>query len=135
MKKSHKKKSSGVISNMYLGVIKSALAACVLTIILILLFALLLKWELLNENIIPLSTSIIKALCGCVAGLLCVTAEGKYQWIWGGLSGSIYIIIAFIAFTIVEKTIALSIAFAADILMGFIAGCVGVMLRKIKKPA
>ena len=121
---------------MLLGVIKAALLGCVVTIIAILLFALLLKIELVGEGAIPVATSVIKALCAAFAGLLAArsSAQGR-GWVWGGIGGAAYVLLAFAAFSLVEKTMAFTLGLLADMLMGFVAGIAGSLVLQLKKSA
>lgn len=122
-------------SGMVLRLVKSSLVGCVITIVFILLFALILKWEWLGENSIPLATSIIKAVCAGFVGFLCANGVDKRAWLWAGGGGVAYITLAFLAFSLVEKNFAVSVALLADLGMGFVAGAAGSMLLQLKAPA
>lgn len=126
---SNPKKQSGLV----LKLIKSALFGCVITIALILLFALILKWEILSDDSIPLVTSIIKAFCAGFAGLLCANRCKERVWLWSGIGGALYMLIAFFAFTLVEKAFSISVGLLADVTMGFIAGVAGGFVLQLKK--
>ena len=133
MRLMRRKKQTTPQSGILLRILKAALFGCILTVIAILAFALLLKWELFGEGSIPVVTSIIKALCAAFAGF--ITARGCQQkaWLWAGVSGAFYVLLAFLAFALVEKTMALNFGLAADMLMGFIAGVAGGMLLQLGK--
>ncbi len=133
MRSTRRKKQTAPQSGIFLRILKAALFGCVLTVIAILAFALLLKWELFGEGSISVVTSIIKALCAGFAGF--ITARGCQQkpWLWAGVSGAFYVLLAFLAFALVEKTMALNFGLVADMLMGFIAGVAGGMLLQLGK--
>lgn len=125
---STQKKQSG----MALKLIKSSLFGCVATIALILLYALILKWEILSDGSIPLITSIIKALCAGFVGLLCANRCTHRVWLWAGSGGALYMLIAFLAFTLVEKSFSINFGLLADVAMGFIAGVAGGFVLQLK---
>lgn len=135
MKSNRKKKVAISTNGMLLRLLKSSLFGCVVTIAIILLFALFLKWEILKEGSIPIATSIIKALCAGFVGLLCANGCLERAWIWAGIGGACYILFAFFAFSLVEKTFSISFALLADLGMGFVAGIAGGVLLQVKKPA
>lgn len=118
-----------------LRVVKASLLGCILTIIAILFFALLLKIELLGEEAIPVITSVIKALCAAFAGLLAARGSEGRGWIWGGIGGAVYVLISFVAFSLVEKTMAFTLGLLADMVMGFVAGIAGSLILQLRKPA
>jgi len=133
MKAKRKRKQPSVKGGALLQGLKAALFACALTIIVILLTALLLKWQLFGEGAIPVITGVIKALCAAFAGFMgSKSLEGKV-WVWSGIAGILYVVISFIVFSLIEKTSAITLGLAADVLMGFIAGVAGGMLRQLKK--
>ncbi|HWR22082.1 MAG TPA: TIGR04086 family membrane protein, partial [Feifaniaceae bacterium] len=83
MRTKRRRKQPEKRNGMLLRVVKASLLGCILTIIAILFFALLLKIELLNEDSIPIITSVIKALCAAVAGLLAARGSEGRGWLWG----------------------------------------------------
>jgi len=98
-----KKRERRPAGSAWLRCVKAALAGCVLSVILLLLFALVLKWELAGEGSIPIVTAVIKALSAAAAGLIAANGMERRNWLFGGISGGIYILLAFVAFSLVEK--------------------------------
>ena len=135
MKTKRRKKQPEKGNGTLLRVLKASLLGCVVTIIAILLFALLLKIELLGEDSIPVMTSVIKALCAAFAGLLAARGCQERGWIWGGIGGAFYVLVSYVAFSLVEKTLAFTLGLLADMLMGFVAGIAGSLILQLKKPA
>jgi len=120
-----KKREKRPAGSTLLRCVKAALAGCVLSVILLLLFALVLKWELAGEGSIPIVTAVIKALSAAAAGLIAANGMERRNWLFGGMGGGIYILLAFIAFSLVEKAFSPSLAILADIGLGLAAGAVG----------
>ncbi|MDL2257888.1 TIGR04086 family membrane protein [Eubacteriales bacterium OttesenSCG-928-K08] len=131
-KSGRKRKGSGINFKNLLRVLKAALVGCVLTIIAVLVFALILKWNIIHENGVTVATSIIKAICAAFAGLLCANGCDGRGWLWGGFAGSLYIAIAFLAFSFVEKMFLFNLGLLSDVCMGFVAGVAGSMIIKLR---
>lgn len=133
-KKSRKRRAAKSKNGaLALRLIKCALFGCVLTVILVLAFALLLKWNLIQESGISIATSTVKALCAVFVGVLCANGMEQRGWLLAGIGGCAYILIAFLAFSLVEKVFAVNLGLLADLGMGFIAGVAGSMLLRLKK--
>ncbi len=134
MRTKRRKKQPENQNGTLLRVVKASLLGCILTIVAILFFALLLKIEFLSEEAIPVITSVIKALCAAFAGLQ--AARGTERgWVWGGVGGAVYVLISFVAFSLVEKTMAFTLGLLADMVMGFVAGIAGSLILQLKKTA
>lgn len=132
--RSMRRKRAAVSQNgNLLRLVKAALFGCVMTVAILLLFALLLKWEIFGEGSIPIATSIIKALCAGCTGLIVAKNMQTRPWLWAGLGGVVYILMAFAAFSLVEKVMSLSFGLMADMILGFLAGAAGGMLQQVKK--
>ena len=114
-------------------ILKAALCGCVVAIILILVFALLLKWCVVAESTIAIATSCMKAFCAGFVGFLCANGWNKQCWLWGGIGGSVFICIAFFLFSLVEKVFLIHLGILADIFMGFLAGIAGSMILYWKR--
>ncbi|HOF94192.1 MAG TPA: TIGR04086 family membrane protein [Clostridia bacterium] len=133
MAATRRRKSPASKNGLVLRIIKAALFGCVLTILAILLFALLLKWDVLLESSIPVVTSFIKALCAGATGFMVGRGLQQKAWLFAGAGGAAYVLLAFIAFAVLEKVFAVNLGLLADLLMGFIAGIAGGLLTQLKK--
>lgn len=133
MRTRRKRKQPSARSGALLGAFRAALFACAITVAVILLCALLLKWQLFGEGAIPVITSVVKALCAAFAGFAASRGMEGRVWVWTGLSGLMYVLVCFVAFSLIEKTSAFSLGLLADLAMGFIAGIAGGLLRRLKR--
>ena len=117
-----------------LKILKAVLCGCVVAVVLILVFALLLKWCVVAESTIGIFTSSIKSICAGFVGFLCANSgNNKRVWFWGGIGGSVFICAAFLMFSLAEKGFLLSWGIAADVIMGFVAGIAGSMVLYLKR--
>jgi putative membrane protein (TIGR04086 family) len=133
MRSMRRKRAASPKTGPLLRLIKAALFGCVITVAILLVFALLLKWELFGESSIPAATSIIKAFCALCTGLIVARSTETRPWLWAGFGGMLYIAMAFVAFSLVEKVLSISAGLLADIALGFLAGAAGGMLQQAKK--
>lgn len=133
MRSMRRKRSASPSAGPLLRLLKAALFGCVITVAVLLVFALLLKWELFGEGSIPLATSIIKAACALCTGLIVARGTQTRPWLLAGFGGMLYVAMAFIAFSLVEKVLSISAGLLADMALGFLAGAAGGMLQQVKK--
>jgi len=132
MKSAHRQDETSGIT-LLLKCVKAALAACILAIILILGFALLLKWETLTESSIPLINTIIKVICAVCSGFFAANGCPKNAWLWSGISGAIFILASFVSFSIIENVFSFSLALLSDLALGFFSAMLGGMLLRVFK--
>lgn len=125
MKSRKKKRAPSGMLQPILVVIKAVLCGCVLSVILVLALALVLKWSWMQESGISLLNSIIKAVCALLVGVLCANGCSRREWLWSGVGGGLYILVAFLAFSLVEQSFSLNAGLLADVGMGIAAGVAG----------
>ena len=102
-------------ANMALEVGKSALLGVIISFVLVVLYAVALKEELLQVSTMGLFTTVIKVICAAAAGLIAVRRCKKRLWLYGALAGTLYAVLAFIVFSAVAGTLYVSIALLSDI--------------------
>ena len=100
---------------------------------LVVLYAVALKEELLQVSTMGLFTTVIKVICAAAAGLIAVRRCKKRLWLYGALSGTLYAILAFIVFSAVAGTLYVSIALLSDIAIGAVSGLLSVMVLQMLK--
>lgn len=132
MKKRRKSRSSAAPSPL-LHCVRSAVLASVATALLVLLFAFLLKWGVLHTGSILTVNSIIKALCACAAGVLAARSVASRGWLYGGLSGCLYIAFSYVAFSLIEREFQLSLVFLSDVALGFVCGAGAALMLSLFK--
>lgn len=120
-------------ANMALEVGKSALLGVIISFVLVVLYAVALKEELLQVSTMGLFTTVIKVICGAAAGLIAVRRCKKRLWLYGALAGTLYAVLAFIVFSAVAGTLYVSIALLSDIAIGAVSGLISVMVLQMLK--
>jgi len=104
--------------------LRGALVASALTILSVLLLAFLLKWDVLQPGSIRFCNTIIKALGAVIAGFICAKRMREKQWLFSGIAGLLYIVVAYACFFLFEHRVEVNLIFLADILMGCICGSI-----------
>jgi putative membrane protein (TIGR04086 family) len=117
----------------WLTILKAALVSAVLTIAVILLFALLLKLEVVSESWITPINQILK-LAGIVLTAFWSTRRPMEKaWLKGGVAGMVYIVLGIVIFAIIQGDMGLNAAMALDVAMGFVAGMLTALILRVKK--
>ncbi|MDR0840378.1 MAG: TIGR04086 family membrane protein [Christensenellaceae bacterium] len=114
-------------------ILKSAVMAALLSLVLVVLYAVALRQEWLSTDTMGISTTAIKVICAAVAGLRTAHhAKGKL-WLYGILSGAAYSLLSFAVFSLLSQTFVLSLAILSDLGMATAAGLFAVLILQIYK--
>lgn len=115
-----------------LSTVKGVATAVIVTLIGVLLFALVVKFAVLNSGVIKAVNQFIKILSvflGCA-----FSVRGKMGLIRGALIGVISTIITYLLFSLFAGTVSFGISFVIDLIFGLIIGAVsGVISVNVKK--
>ena len=120
--------------NLLLSIIKGAVVSVATTLVAILIFALLIKFFNISDNLIFPINQVIKAI-SLFIGIMILTKGNKEKGLLKGfLLGLIYFILSFIVFSILQGSFSLQISNVYDLLltslMGGIIGLIGVHIGK-----
>lgn len=114
-------------------IIISTLISVIVSLGLILVFALLIKWFGWADNVIRPVNIAIK-LISIIVGVMVATKSNDGAVLKGMIVGGLYIILSFVLFSLLLGSFSLSIENFWDLLMGIIAGAiVGVISNIIHK--
>ena len=117
--------------NMFVEILKGGLLASLVSIVLIVLYALALWKEILPASSMPIANAVIKVLSAAVAALLAVRRCAKRRWLYGGAAGLLYAALAFMVFSILADTFIVSVALLSDLGMGLLAGMLTAMAAQV----
>lgn len=119
--------------NFWTGIVKSSIYSLSFTLILILLFALLIKFVNIPDNFILPINQVIKVLSiflGCFIGL----KKTNKGFIKGMLVGLVFTIFAFLIFSLIGGTFNFNLMVLVDILFGLLIGGIsGIIVVNIRK--
>ena len=116
------------------NIVKASLIGVVVSILLVLVFAFVLKFVDLSSNTISIVDQIIKIISIFVAITILNKINGESLLVKGFATGAIYSIITFVVFSILNGGINFSIAIFTDILFSsLVGGACAITINLIKK--
>lgn len=119
--------------NMITELAKAVIISLMVSFVLVVLYAVALKEELLATTTMTLFTTVIKVICAALAGLLAVRRCRRRLWLYGAAGGGLYTLLSFGVFSAVAGTLCVSLALLSDIGMGALAGLLSVMIMQMLK--
>ena len=129
MKEGSKKISLGSLVN----IVKASLIGVITSILLVLIFAFVLKFVNLNTSTISLVDQIIKVISVFVAMIMLNKGDGEKLLVKGLLVGMVYAIITFIVFSALNGGFSLTPAIFTDIAFSALIGGVCAIIINIFK--
>ena len=135
MKLKAKKTSIKMPKNAFVfSVAKGALVAVCVSLVLVLLFAFLLKFTNIPESTIKPVNQVIKGLSILIGVFVGLRKSKELGLVSGLLIGFIYTIVAFVIFSILGGVFAFDLTFLTDILFGAVMGAIcGIICVNLKK--
>lgn len=116
-----------------LKLILSSVVSVIVSLGLILIFALVIKWFNLGDAVINPVNIVIKLL-SIALGVFIATKDGSRGLIKGAIIGVIYIVCCYVIFSSLLGSFSFSLSNVWDILFGAISGAIlGIMFVSIKK--
>ncbi|HZJ58123.1 MAG TPA: TIGR04086 family membrane protein [Clostridia bacterium] len=125
MRKAPNKQQPESIRTDILAILKSSIIAIIITLICFTFFAIIIKVADLQETIIPPVVQVIRTLSIAFGGMLAAKSSKKVGWLKGGITGVVYVLLAFIISSLFGGSIFMGTLIFSDILLGAIAGAVG----------
>lgn len=117
-----------------LQILKGSITAVSVTLVLILLFALLLRFTNITDKIIMPVNQVIKIASIFIGVYSALKYHREKGWVKGMLIGLTYSVLAFIVFAILSSSLSFSWSTVLDILFGsVVGGIVGVIVVNMKK--
>lgn len=125
-----------VYNDNKLGVLKillSSLIAVIASLVLILIFALLIKWFEWGDNIIAPVNIAIKILSIAI-GVLVATKNGGRALAKGSIIGGVYVLLSYVVFSALLGNFSLSVGNLWDLVFGVVTGgIVGIICNVMHK--
>ena len=133
-KKKIKKSGRGKSAPLLLSAFRGALAALIVTVAAVLALALIIKQTGMDESRISAVNQIIKVVSIFIAALAATRGAEEKQLLTGALSGLIYVVVGFLAFSLIEGSMGDVAMLLADAVMGLlVGGLVGLIFGKLLK--
>ncbi len=118
---------------MVLSLLRAALWATILSLALVVLYAVTLRQGWLGADTMGAVTAAIKVICAAVAGFLAHRAAKERLWLWGMLGGLVFSLFSFAIFSILSQTFVFSWAILSDMAMAAAAGLFAALLWQMFK--
>ena len=119
-----------------LDIVKTVVVAILISMVLVLVFALIVKATDINEDAIAYvnqGIKIVSVLIGCLIGF---RRGGKGGWLKGLISGLLYVVTSFLVFSMISGELSFDKLSWVDVLTGAAAGMIcGVIAVNVKKSA
>ena len=118
----------------FLQVLKGAVIAVIISLILVLLFALIIKLTDISDSVITPVNQIIK-IVSIFIGVYFELKNSYYSGMFKGIMvGLIYTLLSFLVFSALDGTFMLDTSFVNDLLFGGITGAIsGIILVNLKR--
>lgn len=121
------KKGSSVLE-----VVKALIIAVILSLVLVLVAAFIIKLCNIKDGIIPVINQVIKGV-SILLGCLIAVKNKQNSWLKGIIIGILYIALAFVVFSLLDGGFSLGLSILNDIALGSITGMVSGILAGFKK--
>lgn len=128
MKTAHRNRGAR-LTDQLIKSLRASILACILTALLVLVTALLLRFDIFSESALNALTVLIKALSACFAGYLHHDASIKRLWVLAGFSGMLYMLLSIAVFGLLTGGFSLKLSHLSDALMGFACAACSCILR------
>ena len=121
-------------TNSILGVLKGAFWAISVSLICVLIFAFVIKFTSISENLIMPINQVIKII-SILFGVNIMSRKIKSNgWLWGLILGAVYTLLAFLIFSTLNGKFDFSINLLNDVVFGSIIGLIsGIIMFAIRK--
>lgn len=114
-------KSNRLGDNLILSFIKGLIVSMLISFGLIILLAFCLKWFSFDEKYISPLNLAIKTISVLIGSIIAIKGESK-GLLKGVFFGLLYIVVAFVSFSVLAKSFAIDVSFLLDVLFSCIAG-------------
>lgn len=126
-------KNSNINKHFFLDIIRTTIIAVIISLVLVLVFALIVNLVEVGEKVIlPVNQAIkvISILASCFVGF----KENKQGAFKGALSGLCYTLLSVLVFGLISKEISFNLMKLIDIALGIVAGAIsGILSVNIRK--
>ncbi len=119
---------------LFFDYIKGLVIAIIISLGLVVLFAFILKWASLPDNIIPVITLVIKDISVVIGSLFAVKGESK-GLVKGAGFGIIYVIFAFLLFSMLAGSFSMGLSSLLDIISASVLGSIVGIVKVNRKQA
>lgn len=119
-------------TSYFLEAIKALIIAVIITLVLILVEAVVIKFCNIPTNIIPILNQIIKGI-SILVGILIAMKLPHNGWVRGIIIGVLYIAISFVVFSLMQHKFNIGINILNDVAIGAVTGMIsGIIAANVR---
>ena len=118
---------------MPISLLRAALWATILSLAMVVLYAVALRQGWLSSDTMGAITAAIKVLCAAAAGFFAQRTAKERLWLWGILGGLVFSLFSFAVFSILSQTFMFSVAILSDMGVAAAAGLFAALMWQIFK--
>lgn len=121
-------------TSSFLSVLKGTFWAISMSLICVLIFAFVIKFTSISENLITPINQVIKIVSILFGAYVMSKKLRANGWLWGLILGAMYTLLAFVIFSILNGQFDVNISLLNDLIFGSIIGLIaGIITFAIKK--
>lgn len=124
-------KSKSNMSNFWLCVIRGTIWALCIVMVAILLFAFVVKWAALGENVIDPVNQVIKIIAIFFGVWACLKKSYDKYLYKGMLIGALFAVLSFLLFSALNGSFSIDITFVWDLIFATAIGVISAVIAKI----
>ncbi|HWQ58631.1 MAG TPA: TIGR04086 family membrane protein [Clostridia bacterium] len=128
-----RKSKTNEAPNLFAELLKGSVMASAVSLVLIVIYAAAMWQQWLGTESIAIVNTGIKVVSAAVAGIVVARRCREKTWLYGAAAGLIYSAFAFVIFSILSDTFALTLAVLADFGIGILAGMLSAMIYRAAK--
>ena len=117
-----------------LDIVKTVVVAILTSMVLVLVFALIVKATDVGENVVSyvnVAIKIVSIVVGCLVGF---ARGGRAGWLKGAVCGLLYVIGSFLVFSFISGKVSLRNVTWLDVVTGIVVGAIsGILAVNVKK--
>jgi putative membrane protein (TIGR04086 family) len=117
-------KKSATFWKLFKAALKGTLISMVFTVAVTLLFALVIKETGMKDNTIAIANQVVKIGGIILASFFAVKGMAEKQWLAGGMSGILFIVVSYLIFSLIEGMFGNVAVLFSNLLMGLLIGLV-----------
>lgn len=124
-------KTKSNMSNFWLCIVKGTIYALCIVMVSILLFAFVVKWMALGENVINIVNQIIKIVSIFFGVWVCLKKSYDKYLYKGMIVGALFAVLSFLLFSVLNGSFAFDLTFLWDVVFATIIGAISAIIAKI----
>jgi putative membrane protein (TIGR04086 family) len=117
-------KRDGQVNNTLL-ILKGSLLAVIITLLCFIVFAIIMKFANLGEDVIGPVNQVIRVISIAIGSALPAKVSKNKGWIKGAITGGLYIVWAFVISILFSNHVSFDSILLSDVLLGLIVGAIG----------